>query len=62
LSADILKIQKKRNKKSTLVRNVTKSNIAKLFQTLYLDQYVCLTQLSTLVDTPLGATPDVEYC
>jgi hypothetical protein len=45
-----------------LIRQVTESNIAKLFQTLYLEQYVCLTQLSTLVDTLLGATPDVEYC
>jgi hypothetical protein len=42
-------------------KHCTKSNIAKLSQTLYQDQCVCLTQLSALVDTLLGSTTDVEY-
>jgi hypothetical protein len=41
--------------------NITETDILKPFQTPYLNKHICLTQLSTLVDTPLGATTDFEH-
>ena len=50
------------NKQSRLAMNITKCDISKLFQTLHLGQHICLTQLSIVVDTPLGATIALVCC
>jgi hypothetical protein len=64
--ADSLDIQEKKTKRkeqSFMTTTImTKSDITKLFLTLYLCQHICLTQLSTLADTLLGATTDFEHC
>jgi hypothetical protein len=63
--ADSLDIQEKKTKRkeqSFMTTTImTKSDITKLFLTLYLCQHICLTQLSTLADTLLGATTDFEH-
>jgi hypothetical protein len=64
--ADSLDIQEKKTKRKEQSFMTTtimiKSDITKLFLTLYLCQYICLIQLSTLADTLLGAIIDFEYC
>jgi hypothetical protein len=41
---------------------VTESDISNFFQTLSLDQYTCLIQLSMKVETLLGATTAFGHC
>jgi hypothetical protein len=62
-SLNIKERKKKRKEQSFMTTTImTKSDITKLFLTLYLCQHICLTQLSTLADTLLGATTDFEHC
>jgi hypothetical protein len=57
------KKKKKKKNQSFMTKTImTKSDITKPFLTLYLYQHICLTQLSTLAYTLLGATTDFEHC
>jgi hypothetical protein len=68
MNADLLNIREKKKKKKkkersfTIITIITESDITKPFLTLSLCQHICLTQLSTLADTLLGATTDFEHC
>jgi hypothetical protein len=67
MNADLLNIKEKKKKKKkersfTTTTIMTESDITKPFLTLSLCQHICLTQLSTLADTLLGATTDFEHC
>jgi hypothetical protein len=44
-----------------MTMHITENDMTKPFQTLYLCQHICLTQLSSLADTLLGAITGSEH-